>query len=299
MLQAFLTLGLAALALVGSFGPAAQTAQRPASEARDQTLYVSVVGPKNAPVTGLSAADFTVREDNAAREVIRAEIATDPMQVVLIVDDSQALNDALQPLRDGLTAFVDKLNGHGEIGIVTSGDRATSLVGSTPSAVALKTGINRIFARPGAGAHFLDAVMDVSQGFERRKAERPVIVAVTMEAGPEYSNLHYQNVLKQLEASGAALHVLSVGSPSPSMEDEMRNRGQVIAEGTERTGGRRDQILTPSGLTEALPRVADELLNQYAVTYRRPEMLIPPEKLQVKVSRPDVTVRARTRTAGR
>jgi VWFA-related protein len=299
MLQALLTLGLAALALVGSFGPAAQTAQRPASEARDQTVYVSVLGPKNAPVTGLSAADFTVREDNAAREVIRAEIATDPMQVVLIVDDSQALNDALQPLRDGLTAFVDKLNGHGEIGIVTSGDRATSLVGSTTSAVALKTGINRIFARPGAGARFLDAVMDVSQGFERRKAERPVIVALTMEAGPEYSNLHYQNVLKQLESSGAELHVLSVGSPSASMEDEMRNRAQVIAEGTERTGGRRDQILTPSGLTEALPRVADELLHQYAVTYRRPEMLIPPEKLQVKVSRPDVTVRARTRTAGR
>src|SRR3982751_465011 len=128
MLQAFLALGLAALALVGSV--------RPASEARDQTLYVSVLGPKNAPVTGLSAADFTVREDNAAREVIRAEIATDPMQVVIIVDDSQALNDALQPLREGLTAFVDKLNGHGEIGIVTSGDRATSLVGSTPSAVA-------------------------------------------------------------------------------------------------------------------------------------------------------------------
>jgi hypothetical protein len=48
-----------------------------------------------------------------------------------------------------------------------------------------------------------------------------------------------------------------------------------------------------------LPRVADELLNQYQVTYARPETLIPPEKLQVAVSRPGVTVRARTRVAGR
>ena len=299
MFHAFLTLGLAALAL-GSFAPGRQApASRPASEARTQTVYVTVLGPKNAPVTGLSAADFSVREDNAPREVLKAEIATDPMQVVLIVDDSQASTDALQPLREGLNAFVDKLNGHGEIGIVTSGDRATSLVGTTTSAAALKAGINRIFARPGAGAYLLDAVMDVSQGFQRRKAQRPVIVALTMEGGPEYSNLHYQTVLKQLEASGATLHVLAVGTPSSSMSDEMRNRGQLIAEGTERTGGRRDQILTPSGITEALPRVADELLNQYAVTYGRPETLIPPEKLQVKVSRPDVTVRARTRTAGR
>ena len=129
MFHAFLTLGLAALAL-GSFAPGRQApASRPASEARTQTVYVTVLGPKNAPVTGLSAADFSVREDNAPREVLKAEIATDPMQVVLLVDDSQASTDALQPLREGLTAFVDKLNGHGEIGIVTSGDRATSLVG--------------------------------------------------------------------------------------------------------------------------------------------------------------------------
>src|SRR5436309_2808015 len=83
-------------------------AARPASESRSQTVYVSVLGPKNAPVTGLSAADFTVREDATAREVLRAEPATDPMQVVLLVDDSQAAGDALLPLRQGLTAFVDK-----------------------------------------------------------------------------------------------------------------------------------------------------------------------------------------------
>jgi VWFA-related protein len=298
MFHTFLTLGLAALAL-GSFDYSGQAAaRRPASEARSQTVYVSVLGPKGAPVTGLSAADFTVREDGAAREVLTAAPATDPMQVVLIVDDSQAATDALQPLREGLAAFVDKLKGRAEIGIVTSGDRATSLVSSTTDATALKTGINRIYARPGAGAYLLDAIMDVSQGFQRRKAERPVIVALTME-GTEFSNLQHETVQKQLEASGAALHVLSVGTPGASMADEMRNRNQLIAEGTERTGGRRDQILTPSGITEALPRVADELLNQYAVTYGRPEMLIPPEKIQVKVSRPDVTVRARTRTAGR
>ena len=298
MIQAFRALGLAALAL-GSFDPGGQAAPvRPASESRSQTVYVSVLDAKHTPVTGLSAADFTVREDSAAREVLRAEPATDPMQVVLIVDDSQAAGDALVPLRQGLSAFVDKLKGRAEIGIVTVGDRSMSLVPSTTDPTALKNGINRIFARTGAGAYLLDAVMDVSQGFQRRKAQRPVIVALTFE-GTQFSNLQYDTVLKPLEASGAVLHVLTVGTPSASMVDEMRNRNQLIAEGTERTGGRRDQVLTPSGIAEALPRVADELLSQYAVIYGRPEMLIPPEKIQVKVSRPDVTVRARTRTAGR
>ena len=79
----------------------------------------------------------------------------------------------------------------------------------------------------------------------------------------------------------------------------MRNRNIVIAEGTERTGGRRDQLLAESALPEALQQLADELLNQYVVTYGRPETLIPPEKVEVTVTRPGVTVRARTRTAGR
>lgn len=298
MMHSFLALGLAALAL-GSFGVPGQAASRAAAtDTRTQHVYVSVLGAKGSPVTGLSAADFTVREDGVGREVLKAEPATDPMQIVAIVDDSQAAEDAVQPTREGLTAFVDKLQGRAEIGIVTVGDRATSLVSSTTDTAALKKGITRIFARSGSGAYLLDGIMDVSRGFERRKATRPVIVALTME-GVEFSNLQYENVLKQLEASGASLHVLAVGTPASSMADEMRNRNMVLAEGTQRTGGRRDQVLTPSGIAEALPRVADELLNQYVVTYGRPETLIPPEKIQVTVSRPGVTVRARTRTAGR
>ena len=68
--------------------------------------------------------------------------------------------------------------------------------------------------------------------------------------GVEFSNLQYETVLKTLEASGAALHVMTVGTPDRSMTDEMRNRNQLVADGTERTGGRRDQVLRPP----ALPR---------------------------------------------
>jgi VWFA-related protein len=297
MMHSALALGLAAITL-GLFPSGGQTNRAAGTDTRTPQVYVSVLGPNDAPVTGLSAADFIVREDGVAREVLKAGPATDPMQIVLIVDDSQAAEEAVQPMREGLTAFVDKMQGRAEIGIVTVGDRATSIVPSTTDSAALKKGITRIFARSGAGAYLLEGIMDVSRGFERREATRPVIVALTME-GVEYSNLQYDQVLKALTASGAVLHVVAVGTPASSMADEMRNRNMVIAEGTARTGGRRDQVLTPSGIPEAMPRVADELLHQYVVTYSRPETLIPPEKIQVTVSRPDVKVRARTRVAGR
>jgi VWFA-related protein len=297
MIHAIRALALAALV---AFAPVSrQQEPRPAaSDARTRDIYVSVLDSKEAPVTGLAAADFTVKEDGAPREVLRAEPATAPMQLMLLVDDSEALTPALQPMREGLTKFVEKMHGHGEIGIVTVGERPTSLVPSTTDVNALRRGITRIFARSGAGAYMLEGIQEVSQGFQKRKAERPVIVALTME-GVEFSNLQYDSVLKTLDAGGAALHMLSIGSPNRSMSDEWRNLNMVIAEGTKNTGGRRDQVLAISGIPEALLRVADELNNQYVVTYGRPERLIPPEKIQVTVSRPGVTVRSRTKVGGK
>jgi hypothetical protein len=52
-------------------------------------------------------------------------------------------------------------------------------------------------------------------------------------------------------------------------------------------------------LTAAGPRMAQlaaELVNQYVVTYSRPETLIPPEKIAVTVTKPGLTARARTHT---
>ena len=298
MLDALLAAWLVAVAAISAASPQDPARPPAASDARTRDVYVSVLDNKQMPVTGLTAADFVVREDGMSREVVRAVPATAPMQVVLLVDDSEALTPAIQPMREGLTKFVDKLQGRGEIGVVTVGDRATSLVPSTTDVNALKKGINRIFPRSGAGGYLLDAILEVSQGFARSKAARPVIVAVTLE-GVEFSNLQYDTVLKALEASGATLHVLSVGMPSSSLTDETRNLNMVVAEGTKRSGGRRDQVIAISGLPEALPRVADELLNQYVVTYGRSDTLIPPEKLQVTVSRPGATARARTRIASR
>ncbi len=295
MTQPILGLFLAAAALLASQQPASVSSSR---DARTQEIYVSVLDSKDAPITGLTAADFAVKEDGVTREVLKAGPATAPMQIVVIVDDSQAATQAIQPMREALTGFVEALQGKAEIGLVTVGERPESLVASTTDAAALKKGIGRIFARPGSGAYLLDGLVDVSKGLERRKAARPVIVAISME-GVEYSNLQYQTVLEQLDASGAALHVLAVGSPVTSLADELRNRGMAIAEGTKRTGGRRDQLLAVSSIPDAMKRLGAELLNQYVVTYSRPEALISPERVQVSVNRPGATVRARNRAAGK
>ena len=134
--------------------------------------------------------------------------------------------------------------------------------------------------------------MELSRGIEKREAKRPVIVVVAVESETEFSNLYYTKVLDALKRSGATLHVLAIGSPASSDTDEMRNRNMTIAEGTSLTGGRNDQVLAESGLADRLAQLADEMTNQYVVSYSRPEQLIPPEKLDVSVTKSGLTVRA-------
>lgn len=290
-----IALSLLALSVI-SAGSAAAQQQRPpqASDVRTRHVYASVVDSNGKAVTGLSASDFTVREDGVAREVLRAVPATEPLDIVLLVDDSQAATRAIPYLREGLTTFIDQLQGKAAIGIVAVGERPTSVVERTTDTAALKKGVSRIFARSGSGAYLLEAISEVSGGFRKRETARPVIVAVTME-GIEFSNLQYEQVLDELYESGATFHVLAVGSPTGELSDEVRNKNVVIAQGTEATGGRREQLLSELAIPSTLTELAGELLHQYVVTYGRPDALIPPRKVQVTVTKPGLTARARTR----
>jgi VWFA-related protein len=285
---------IASLVLVGSAAGsgADQQTSKPPSQSRTRDIYVSVVDGSGKALTGLTAADFVVREDGVAREVVKVGPATEPLTIAVLVDDSQSATNAIPFLRDALTGFFKKLDGKAEIAMSTVGERPTPVVEYTTSTVELQKSVGKIFARPGAGAYLLEAIVEVSRGLEKREPKRPVIVVLTIEDGPEFSNLHYKNVLDALERSHSTLEVIAIGSPASSSTDEMKNRNIVIADGTSLTGGRRDQVLADSGIPSKLAQLADELINQYVVTYSRPETLIPPEKVEVSVTKPGLTARA-------
>src|SRR5688500_9024943 len=158
-----------------------------AAQPRQAGVYVSVVDGKGEPATGLTADDFRVREDGNPREVLKAGPATEPLTVALLVDDSQASSEATQMIREAVDAFITALAG-AEMSVVTFGERPTILVDYTTDQKKLRDGGKRIFPRPGAGTYLMDAIADVSRGFQKRKPARPVIAVLMMENAVEFSN---------------------------------------------------------------------------------------------------------------
>jgi VWFA-related protein len=269
-------------------------ASAPASlfaQAIQRSLYVSVLDDKGTPIPGLGPADFLVREDNVAREILRVAPASDPMLIALLVDNSQATGNFIRDYRQALPPFIDAVTGdeagaRNLVSLVGIGERPTILADYTANKANLNKGVQRLFAMPGSGTYLLDGIIEVSQGIKKRQAERAVIVALTSE-GPELSGRNYQTVLDALHASGAAFHVIVIGSPVNRSQD----RQFVLSRGTDETGGRYDNIFVSSGLDTKLKQVAAELTGQYRVTYARPQSLIPPERVKIETTRAKATAR--------
>jgi hypothetical protein len=278
-------LSVAACALAWSGPLDAQAIQR--------AMYVSAVNDAGAPIPDLGLSDFIVREDNKAREVLKVEPAVNRMQIAILVDTSQGARNDVAHMRTALPPFIKTLTTgevKNEVAIIAIGERPTVFTNYTFNEAELKKGVDRLWSIQGSGAYLLDGIIETCEGFKKRKADRPVIVAILSE-GPELSNRQHDQVVDSLRANGAAFHAITMGHPSSSLSDEMRNRNLVLDEGPRESGGRREELLTSMALGGKLTQLADELTHQYKITYARPESLIPPERVTVSAAKPGVTAR--------
>jgi len=261
------------------------------AQAQQRIVFASALDQKGAPVPGLGPEDFVIREDKVTREVLNVVPAREPMQVALLVDNSQAADPYVRDLREATAGFIrtigeDPTGARHEVAVITVGERPTINTDYTTDIERAIKGAQRIFAMPGTGAYLLDGIIETSRGIRKRESPRPVIVAV-ITAGVDLSDRVYQSVLEPLRESGAALHVVVVGRPVTTDNDRM----MVLDLGTRDTGGRYDTVLTGTALTPRLKELATELTHQYKVTYARPQTLIPPERVTVSAARPGIQIR--------
>jgi hypothetical protein len=280
----------AAVFLCGLAAAAAPAGLR--AQAQQRAIYVSALDKSGTPVAELAPSDIIVKEDDVTREVLQIGPATEPMQIAILVDNSQAAEGLVRDYREAIPAFVNaitadtKAGSKHEIALIALGERPTILQDYTVEPARVLKASERLFSASGSATYFLDGIIEVSQGLNRRSAPRPVIVAIVTE-GPELSNRHYRQVLDPLRTSGAALHIIIVGTPRNLSED----RSMVLDEGPRRSGGSLSTLLLGTALTNRLKQLANELTHQFRVTYARPNRLIPPDQVTVTSKRPDLVVR--------
>ncbi len=271
--------GLALLA--GTMGPvkgAADTTRR---------VYISAVDSKGAQVTDLTAADIAVKENGKDRPVASLQPATAPMQVAILVDDS-----GLGAFQSSVAQFLQMNHGLGQFSITLLNPQAAPVVDFTADVAALKNALGRLGRRARIqpdGDQMLDAIGRAAKALERRKAERAVILALTLTGG-QPDSVEPRDVLNDIRSSGAMLNVVHVIGA---------DLGMVMGDGPKQSGGRIEEAGTGDAIPVALIRIANSLQQQYLLTYTLPEGVKPAERLAVSTTRKGITLTAPTRIATR
>ncbi len=298
-------LALAVTVLVGAAAPPASSAQSGAD--RQHAIYVTVTDRAGKPVAGIKPADLVVREDGVTREVLRVEPATAPIEITLLVDTSDVASPQIADIRRALTTFVDDMAKDAEIAIATTGGRPEVVQNYTRNTELLHRAIGRVFAESGSGAYLLEALSSAARGVEQRAPERAAIVAIVVQAAPEFSSDTSEPVVKALRDSGAEFDAIVLApqavptaesgpppvSPAERLDERQarRDRDTVLDQASRATGGVNLQALSGMALTPQFQALATQLRSQYRVVYARPESLIPPEKIEVAAKKPGLVAR--------
>jgi VWFA-related protein len=277
---------LAAIAVITATSDAGIGAQ---TASRERTLFVSAVDAKGEPVEGLGPDAFVVREDGRRREVLRVSRATEPMDLALLVDNSQAATDDITFIRDALSKFVAGMGREHRIALIALAERPTVLVPYTTDRTQLATAVGRLFFVSGSGMTLMDALFETSRGLRSRDSERAVFVPVLTD-GVEFTNRYSKDVVRELRDAGVSMHAVGIGRFPYADEHSIRERAFVLDDGPKATGGQRITLLAPNALPAAMERLARELSNQYKVVYGRPESLYE-WNVEVTSGRPGLTVR--------
>ena len=187
----------------------AKNAPQKANANNEVHIYVAALDSSGNPVKDLTKADWSVKEDANPRELVDAKVATDPMTIFLLVDNTKNTQNYYQQMRVGLTAFVDEIaagSPESTITLISYGGQEQTLADAKKAGANkadLEKAISRISPSINSDALTLEALADVSKRFEKVQAARRVIAIMALEGTPEGSTILPQNVVNEVSASGA------------------------------------------------------------------------------------------------
>jgi hypothetical protein len=270
--------GLLGVALV--FAPALT-----AIEQNEKTIFLSAVDKNGKTVTDLTTPEVAILEDPGGElEVVSVKKSTQPLAIVMLADTTKQAGgtgmmssqtsqagaaELIRDIRVSVAAFMKDIvtaSPESQLMLMEFGQASMPVTKMTSDLAELEKGATRLFPKPGAASVLLEAIIDASSELSKTKTPRRAIVALNIEPGDEQSRQNIRQLHEGLVKARATIWAVSLQVGT----NKNQARGLVLERLTGDHGGRREFIQSQSALEFVMKSFADNLLNQYEVTYRRP-----------------------------
>ena len=278
--------------LAGSMVVAAGGQDQPVfkSSVRTVPIYATVVDASGRLVPDLQQSDFTLLDNNKPADVTLFSNESQPFTAVVMLDTSASMTANLKLLNRAAEQFLLRLLPVDRAQVGAFNDKIQLSGEFTDDRDALIGALNDLyFGNPTRLNDGIAAGLDALQGIEGRR-----VVLVFTDGEDTSSRIGFKSVLER--ARDEEVMVYSIG-----LESEYFNGMRVVKSRPSRdlrkisdeTGGGYFELLKTADLAPTFTRVAQELRSQYLIGFAPAALDGKVHKLEVKVTRPGMTVRAR------
>jgi tetratricopeptide (TPR) repeat protein len=249
-------------------------------------VLASAIDSKGLAIKDLTKADWIVKEDGAVRTLSEAKPATEPLEIILLVENSKWLLATVPDVSAGVAAFAAAI-------AAGSPDSTVELMGiagqlktiqfATKDPAAMAAVFNRTNLNPAGTDVMLEALVDASSRLAQSPTRRRAIVIFHLEGTAENTQLLPSDVVPIIVRSGATVWAISLRS-----EAETAGAGErdgVLSSIMPLLGGERTNINTSKAIAFQMKRIAQILLGQYELVYTRPSGPTP-KQVAFSIARP-------------
>lgn len=282
-------------ALAGTLVLAQQAPQQPdqpvfRSSVRTVPIYATVIDSGGRLVPDLEQSDFTLLDNGKPAEMILFSNESQPFTAVVMLDTSASMTANLKLLNRAAEQFVLRLLPVDRAQVGAFNDKIQLSGEFTNDRDALIGALNDLyFGNPTRLNDAIGASLDALQGIDGRR-----VILVFTDGEDTSSRTGFKTVLER--ARDEEVMVYSIG-----LESEYFNGMRVVRSRPSRdlrkiadeTGGGYFELTKTAELAPTFTRVAQELRSQYLIGFAPAQLDGKVHKLELKINKPGMTVRAR------
>lgn len=229
----------------------------------------------NAPVAGLTAADFELRDNGVVQQIDALAIEDVPVSVMLVLDTSASVfGDALEDLKRAAIAAIEPLDNRDRMALLTFSNALTLRVPWTDRETVVRQAIRTTIAA--GGTSLWDAVY-TALTLRDSEAGRRWLVLLASDGNDTSSWLPSSAVVDRARRTEAVVYTVTVGTPVRSnallsrsgiaLNDVSASPQPLLQALTDLTGGQRFRAASATDLPNAFRRVISEFRTRYLLTF--------------------------------
>jgi len=269
-------------------------------------VNASVTDRNGRAIAGMRSADFVVYEDGSERNITNVTPATEPFNLILLLDVSGSVEERIDFIRKAARDFLNTVSPQDRISIITFRDDIHVLSGFTTDRQLLSKKLDEMDAG-GATALYDALAYSLVETLRPLRGERTAIVILS-DGDDNKSFVPFPAILEATIESGALIYPLYVPSglipeasvPDPTVTvDPMRTRYLTI---TTRAAEEGDKLASVSGgvfysikrledLQKAYDDVVAQLRTAYTITYSSTSSSTNRQRVRVRTNREGASVR--------